>query len=281
MKIGEILSSEGDSINVYIPIEFFAFDSPVLVNQIVYGGRPYSPKSDILAICAHMGILFPGEKLKRHSPDILFTAPSASLFGRKPNSPIDDAKKIEDDFRLFGVVVAVVAVEGSDYYPPIQGYSLSSQESNEVSMISIDILDYSFISEFEPIPDIIEDPNTIIKHNVSKEYFHPELDTDFIEYDYSPDLFKDDTEGFLFQDYIISFIYNTSHLQFRPTRKGFILVERLIQKDGVETDLQIIESNVQFRDIRFTERGFVVKEKNYEPIHRLVLRQNDQLDFDE
>ena len=274
LKLDSILKAEGDAINVYVPVSYFKLDNPAFAGQLVYGRRPYSVKSDLVAILEHMGILFPVEKQKKNNPDLLFTNPNALLFGKREIN-YEEKTKIEDDFRFFGVVVTVTAVEPIEHYQSVPGFGLQSQAIHDLSFIALDILDYSFISEFEPMPKLVDDPEQIIRHFSPADIFLPEDTEQKLTYEYSPDLFSDDENGFLFKDYVVTFIMSDIQLSFKWTRNGFSLIQTLFSetnKGNVETP---IESGIQFKDITFMEKGIKVKDHIFEPIIRVTLEEID------
>lgn len=275
MKIENILKSEGDTINVFVPVEHFILDNPVFTQQMVYGSRPYSIKSDLVAILAHMGILFPGEKPKKNSPDVLRTSPSAPLFGKQDSINLEDTRKIEDDFRFYGVVVAVTAVEPIEHYPAMPGFGVASQALHDSTFIAIDILDYSFISEFEPMPTLVDDPDSIVRHFSKADFFLPADEENLFTYEYSPDLFSCDKEGYLFKDYKVSFYMNDISLQFKWTRNQLVLIRKIISEENKISDETAILTNIQYKDIKFNETSITIGKNNYGPISRVTLENQD------
>lgn len=276
MKIENILKSEGDTINIFVPVDHFILDNPVFTQQNVYGSRPYSIKSDLVAILAHMGILFPGEKPKKNSPDVLCTSPSAPLFGKQDTINLEDTRKIEDDFRFYGVVVAVTAVEPLEHYPAIPGFGVASQALHDSAFIAIDILDYSFISEFEPMPTLVDDPDTIVRHFSKADFFLPADEDNLLTYEYSPNLFSSDKEGYLFRDYKVSFIMNDVSLQFKWTRNQLCLIQRMLSVDSKLSDEKVIDENIKYSDIKFNDTSIAIGEKSYGPISRVTLENPDR-----
>ena len=270
LKLDSILKAEGDMINVYVPVSYFKLDNPVFAGQLVYGRRPYSVKSDLVAILEHMGILFPVEKQKKNNPDLLYTNPNALLFGKK-EIDYEEKRKIEDDFRFFGVVVAVTAVEPIEHYQSVPGFGLQSQAIHDLSFIAVDIVDYNFISEFEPMPQIVDDPDSIMTHFSRADIFLPEDSENLLNYEYSPDIFTDDTDGFLFNDYKVTFMMSDIQLFFKPSRKGFILIQSMYSEATKSYEESLIETEIKYKDIQFLENGLKVKEKTFTPILRVTL----------
>jgi hypothetical protein len=277
LQLDTILKAEGDMINVFVPVAYFTLDNPVFCGQLVYGRRPYSVKSDLVAILGHMGILFPVEKQKKNTPEMLYTSPNALLFGKK-DIDFDEKRKIADDFRFFGVVVTVTAVEPIEHFQSVTGFGLQSQATHDLSFIALDIINYTFISEFEPMPTLVDDPESIIRHFSKADFFMPEDTEKMLVYQYSPDLFADDTEGFLFQDYNFSFMMNDIQLNFKCTRNGFVLTRKMAG-DPSDTETSLIEADIQFKDISFTKTGIKVKDVTYEPISRFTVEKIDNYEY--
>lgn len=272
LNLENILSDVGDSINVYIPAPHFILENPVLAEQIVYGQRPYSIKSDLVAICAHMGILFPGEKPKKNSPDILLTSPNAPFFGRS-SVPFDETRKIEDDFHFYGVLINVIAVQGRDSYSSSRGIFFPSQSIKDGLPLGIDILDYSFITEFEPMPELVDDPSLILVKNSPEDFYTPVDEENLLSYEYSPSLFKSDKEGYLFRDFKVLIHTNGEVLQFKWTRNNICLLQKANPDKGEEE--KILATGLQFKNINFLEKSIRVGEMNFEPIDLITLSPPD------
>ena len=125
------------------------------------------------------------------------------------------------------------------------------------------------------MPKLVDDPEQIIRHFSPADIFLPEDTEQKLTYEYSPDLFSDDENGFLFKDYVVTFIMSDIQLSFKWTRNGFSLIQTLFSetnKGNVETP---IESGIQFKDITFMEKGIKVKDHIFEPIIRVTLEEID------
>ena len=257
LNLQNILKNVGDSINVFVPVEHFTRENPVISQSKVYGSRPYSITSDLVALCAHMGILLPGEKPKKKSTDTLLTAPRAPMFGRSDTS-IEETRKIEDGFRFYGVVLSLIAVEGMETYPSIRGYCISSQAIKDDLPISLDVLDYSFISEFEPMPEIVEDPFQILTKETPVDYFTPVEEDGLLTFSYSPKLFKTDKEGYLFRDFkVLMFTEDDKILQFKWTRNNNLcLLDRTSDTKDYKDPLI---TGIDYHNVTFSDKGITVK----------------------
>ena len=272
LRLNTILKAPGQAIKVFVPVEHFTHENPVISQQTVYGGRPYSFKSDLVAICCHMGILFPGEKPKKNSTDILLTAPNAPLFNRgEPTS--EEHRKIEDDFRFYGVVLSLIAVPApTDFYSSVRGYCISSQSIKDTNPVALDVLDYSFISEFEPMPELVEDPISIRTEEDETSFFKPIDEDDLLTYQYSRSLFYSDKEGYLFRDFkVLMFTDDDIILQFKWKRNNLCLIEKKLQTNEENTIL----TGVRFKDIHFLEKGIQVTDKLNVNLVKVVLQPPD------
>ena len=278
LRLNEILKNEGDAIKVFIPVEHFTNENPLILQQHVYGSRPYSLKSDLVAVCTHMGILFPGEKPKKNSTDALFTAPNAPRFGIAEN-PLDDSRKIEDNFRFFGVVLALIAVPGLENYHSIRGYYISSQSLKDSNPIAFDVLDYSFISEFEPMPEFVDDPFSILTKVTQAEYFTPIEEDDLLTYKYSRKLFLSDREGYLFRDFkVLMYTTDGKILQFKWTRNNLALLER--NQDPADPEEKSLLTSVKFSDIKFLDNGIQVNDKFAANLEKIILQPPETTSID-
>ena len=278
LKLDEILQNPGDSINVFVPVEHFTNENTMISQQHIFGSRPYAMRSDLVALCAHMGILFPGERPKKNSTDTLLTAPNAPMFGHGESS-LDEPRKIEDDFRFFGVVLALIAVPGIENYPSVRGYCISSQSLHDPSPIALDVLDYSFISEFEPMPELVDDPFSILVKETPADYFTPIDEEDLLTYKYSRKLFISDKEGYLFRDFkVLMFTDDGRILQFKWTRNNLCLLER--SADQTQNEEKCLLTGVRFKDIKFLDTGIQVTDKLTANLEKIILQPPDGTSID-
>ena len=257
--LGQILTRVGDYLNVFIPASFFTTDyQPVLESQAVYGGRPYSPASDLVAIVCHMGILFPSEKPKKSSPNLLLTSPKALKFGHTSETTLfDDTRKIDDDFKFYGVVVTVVARPPLSFYPSVQGFSFLSQKLDEASDVSVDIVDFHFVSEFEPIPKCTDDQNLCLMHCENPDDLEcPETDNAESEavFKYSSDVFEGDAARHLFRDFVVSFVCSDCRYNVHEF-DGALTITRVSGEEQEPrrvplTSVRFGDDFVEFEDVR-------------------------------
>lgn len=260
-----VFGAVGDAINVYIPSDLILADFPPIAESIVFGSRPYSVQSDIVAVVAHMGILFPSEKPKKSSPNFLFTCPNALKL--KPNDQIthEDSKRIDDDFRFYGVVVTVIASPPLETYPGSSRFNISSHTSTDPGPFSLDIIDYHFVSEFEPIPSLTDNPLRLKFHfdDVEERFYQETDDIDFI---YSPKYFKPSASEILFRDFIITFIVNNERFTFIAEQPNAIS----IYKDDGDTKT-LLQQDVALSQIDFGENTINISGNKLSPVSRVLL----------
>ena len=259
LDLAQVLPRVGDYLNVFIPASFFTTDyQTVLEHQAVYGERPYSPASDLVAIVCHMGVLFPSEKPKKSSPNSLRTWAKALKFGKTGEPPsFDDTRKIDDDFKFYGVVVTVLARPPLTVYPSVQGFSFASQKLNEESDVSVDIVDYHFVSEFEPIPKCTDNPELCLMHCDNPEeleYGETEDGGSAASFRYSMDLFNGEAARFLFQDFVVSFVCEGCRYDVHEV-DGALSVAKVSEEDEQPetrkfSGVNFGEDFVEFEDVR-------------------------------
>lgn len=260
-----VFDTVGDAINVYIPSELILADFPPIAESIVFGSRPYSVQSDIVAIVAHMGILFPSEKQKKSSPNFLFTYPHALKLKATDKVTHEDSRRIDDDFHFYGVVVTVIASPPLDIYKASSRFSISSHTSSDPGPFSLDIIDYHFVSEFEPIPSLTEDPLKFKFHydDIEERFYQETDDLDFI---YSPKYFKLSVSEILFRDFIITFIVENNRFTFIAEQPNVISIYR---DDGDSKTL--IQQDVALSQIDFGEDTINISGNKLSPVSKVLL----------
>lgn len=263
----ELFQKVGDYCNVYIPSKFITVDyvSPD-GDQTPFGSRPYSPLSDLVGIVCHMGILFPRDKPKKQSPIVLWTSPSALKFGTAKMS-FEDTQSIDDAFKFYGVVVTVVAKPPLEEYPAGQGYCFDSQETDEYHSFSVDIIDFHFVSEFEPVPECSEDSDECIMHVDNPDTIQSAGmdDNDAAAWlPYNPEFFT--SADLLFEDYNITFVTQDDEYEIHMNSGTYTVTHRYNEEeeslDGIAPSELIFSSNsVRIRDVEITPQSFVISPK--------------------
>ena len=266
--LSQILTNVGDYINIFIPASFVSADYiNVIEHQAVYGGRPYSATSDLVAVVCHMGILFPSEKPKKSSPNLLLTSPRALKFGKTGEQTLfDDTRRIDDDFKFYGVVVTVVAKQPLKLYPSVQGFSFASQNLNVSGDVSIDIVDFHFVSEFEPIPKCTNDPELCLMHtdNVEDlEYGEADDKGNDASFRYSKGAFDGESAKYLFKDFVVKFVCEDSEYEVHDT-DDVIIVNR-IADDGRKS------TTCKFSDVTFKDNSVQFGSLKIGPIVRVII----------
>lgn len=264
-----VFDTVGDAINVYIPSEIILADFPPIAESIVFGSRPYSVQSDIVAIIAHMGILFPSEKQKKSAPNFLYTYPNALKIQPTDKVTHEDSQRIDDDFHFYGVVVTVIASPPLDSYKASTRLNISSHPSNDPGPFSLDIVDYHFVSEFEPIPDLTEDPLTAKFHydDIEERFYQETDDLDFI---YSPQYFKSSVSEILFRDFKITFIVDSNRFTFVAEQPNSISIYK---DDGDSTTL--MQKDVALSQIEFGENNINISGNNLSPVSKVLLESKN------
>lgn len=275
VDISNILVDVGDTINIFIKAELFTPE--VIHNSNVYGSRPYSCKSDLISLCAHMGILFPAKKTKQNSIDILETSPNAANFGNNIN--MEEKRRIEDDFKFYGVLIAVTATKPLNEYKGCQGFYVYSKDSAESSKFSIDVLDYSFLSEFDPLPELVNNSKGLIYKAPKKDSLILTEQDRYLEYSYSPRYFKEGYESILFHDYAIYLICEGKKYYFMPITdtkfKLFVMSHTGDENDKIVEEL--LES--EFNSLKFTDDGFTINGKQYENVIKIRISEKEKIPY--
>ncbi|OHT15911.1 hypothetical protein TRFO_42196 [Tritrichomonas foetus] len=261
-----VFRAVGDAVNVYIPCNLVLAEFPPIAESIVFGSRPYSVQSDIVAVTAHMGILFPSEKQKKSSPNFLFTCPHALRLKASDTTTHEDSRRIDDDFRFYGVVVTVIAAPPMDEYPGSPRFNISSQTSTDPGPFSLDIVDYHFVSEFEPAPSLTDNPQRCMFHydDLNERFYQETDDLDFI---YSPQYFKTSSAELLFRDFAITFMVNGERLQFVAEQPNIVMVYKLDN----ENNRVPLYSQIQLGQIDFGDHMISVAGNRLSPVTKVIL----------
>lgn len=245
----QIFNNVGDSIRVFIPIDDVKLDSPALKENKVYGSGPYSINSDILAIIAYMGILFP-----RTYDDKKYWKTSSVCFSPEKEDDIQkdvQIKIVNDEFGLLGVIATVVADEPQSYYKSSQRYDIKSQEEeNNGAPFSINIIKASLAMSCEQ-PIIVDDYKKIVRR-----YLKPVN----IKYDdrfpYIREYFTIQTCRFLFSQYDAIFFTDQGNLVLSGEDSSQLHLFSLNENNETKLlgDLKI--DNVYFDDTSITFSNF-------------------------
>lgn len=255
----------GDAVNVFVPAELITLDCQPISESIVFGSCPYSVQSDIIAIIAHMGILYPSEKQKKSSPNYLYTCPNALKLKTSDQAiSHEESCRIDDDFRFYGVVVTVLAYLPLDIYPGTVRFNISSQTSTDTGPFSLDIVDYHFISEYEPMPVLIDNPLEIKLHfnDFDERFYHEDENIDFV---YSPSLFTPSATAVLFRDFIVSFLVGDDRILFKSDQPNKLSIYKF---EETET---LIQDDVPFDSISFENNSITVNDKQFSPVFKVFL----------
>ncbi|OHS95675.1 hypothetical protein TRFO_38182 [Tritrichomonas foetus] len=160
LNFREIFQNIGDSIQVFIPIDLIKNEAAAISQETVFGNRPYSINSDILAMTVHMGIIFPDSEKK------LFWLSSETCFTPEKEGErhrFEHVRTINDEFGLAGVFVTVVATAPLERYPSAQRYSIKSHEEiSDGAPFSLDIPKAFLATSYEQ-PKIVSDYSKIIR----------------------------------------------------------------------------------------------------------------------
>lgn len=256
----------GDTVRIFIPIDFIRPDYPPISKSSIWGSRPYSINSDIVAICIHMGILFNKRYKKgptQESERTLYTYNEALSFGESDVINSENRQKFEEEHRLAGVVLTVMAKPPLDFYPSFQGFYITSQSMTSDSQVSIDVVDYHFITHFEELPEFTNDPSLAIKHHSPSDFDVTSEDAKF-KFDYTPDFFPLDNIEFLLKDYDIMFFVNnadftTSSYTLKFSRVGFCFLHN-------DQEMLCVSTKLSSKQIKFLSHTISIDGKEYGPI---------------
>jgi hypothetical protein len=273
LALSDIFVTSGDYINIFVHTQFLTPDYPGLSEQLVFGCRPYSAASDLVAIICHMGIIYPSDRSKKSARTVLYTAPSALKPGA-PECASDDARRIDDDFKFHGVVVTVVAAPPLDAYPAAPGFGVQSQLMDGGGAFSIDVVDFHFVTDFEPEPRLADDAAACRMHSDNLREFvladDPEDEPSFV---YSPDFFDGQPLGSLFREFVVTFVVDQEHFVVRAD-SARVAVVRQWTSDGTR-DSQEVVSAAPVRSVRFGAIRVEVGEWRSGPVSRILMRAAD------
>jgi hypothetical protein len=258
----------GDYVNVFVPTSAIATNAPGLVDKLVYGARPYSPSSDVVAMMCHMGIIFPPDKPKKNAPNFLRTCTSALQFGAT-DLTAEDYRRIEDDLKFHGVVVTVIATSPVDKYPSAAGHGITSQSAGGGDTFSVDIIDYYFVNEFVQFPQLSDDPTLCIQNSVkrAKRTVNEDSETAF-SIDYEPTLFRQD----LLDDFVISFLVDEETVnEFVLSLDDGRLLLVHAWDEGEERKEERVMETFEMASIIATEESFRIGPFESPPILRAML----------
>jgi len=257
LDLSEVLTRVGDGVNVFIPVSFVTADylsGPEW--RSAFGSRPYSPVSDLVTIVCHMGILFPNERPKKAAHNLLLTSPTALRFDAA-DVRFEDARRIDDDFRINGVVVTVVAKPPLDAYPAAQGYGIASRALSEAGAVSVDIVDFHFASEFEPAPDVSDAAAACLFRHEPADDDDADDAGEGVTLRYSRGIFEGGEPALLLEDFDLAFVCDEG--EFRLTGTGDdLVVKRVAGAEEEETrglrcgDLRFGDDSVEIGDLRIT-----------------------------
>jgi hypothetical protein len=272
LNFASVFSEVGNFVNVFVPAACVAPDAPGLVDQLVYGGRPYSPSSDTVAMMCHMGILYPSDKPKKGYPNALRTAMNALRFAPGDLAP-EEHRRLDDDFKFAGVVVTVVATPPVDEYPSSPGYGIASQSAGGGDAFSVNIIDFHFVSEFVPMPPVSDDPAQCVGTDAALALYAigDESDTAF-SVPCLPELF----DGELFRDFDVAFVVDDESreaLVVCDAGAGLAL-KRTWDGDGERREDVVLEP-LAWGAIVATQQGLEIGEFRSPPILRVVLTPKD------
>ena len=165
---------------------------------------------------------------------------------------------IDDDFKFYGVVVTVVAKPPLKLYPSVQGFSFASQNLSESGDVSVDIVDFHFVSEFEPIPECTNDPELCLMHtdNIEDlEYGEADGEGSDADFRYAKEAFGNNAAKYLFKDFVVKFVCEDAEYHVHDT-DDVITVDRIANdekesKSGFKTeDFKFGDDFVEFGDIK-------------------------------
>lgn len=262
MKLQQILNEPGDSINIFIPAEIVTADYQTLVENRIWGPRPYSIDSDLVAIVVHMGILFPSEKPKKSSPNLLYTSQNALKFGKTENLDLSDTKRVDDDYKFYGVVVTVCAKEKLTSYQGVQGFFIVSGSHDEEENLSVDIIDFHFITEYDPMPEIIENPADIIKKYDIDQIKEVDANVEGLVFTYKQEIFSVHPE-LLFRDFQF-LIQIPEGLYEINTNENLIRIFKVtVNQETEEEEKTSIQKDIPIEKISFDEKGMKIGEVEF------------------
>lgn len=264
----DALHSSGDTLNVFIEAENITFDFPPIQDQRVYGARPYSVISDLVAIVAHMGILFPIDKPKKATPTKLATSPIALKFGKDAGLDIEDIREVDCGFKFYGVVVTVIALQPLENYPEAQGFAFVSSETDGSAPFAVDIVNYYFVSEFEPMPIIVSNSEEILEHHELDD-FKADGNVAYTTFEYSPDLFSDQS-SFLFRDFSLVFSANDETYLLSENRNGFKL-EKKSKERFISEPYILVAKDFRYENIIFEKNAININNEEYKPVLEITL----------
>jgi hypothetical protein len=265
LVIADHLKKPGDCINVFISSNLIISDTPALSDAQVFGSRPYAPTSDIIAMACHMGIVFPSEKPKKSAPNLIFTQPLALKFGTIDLSQFEESRRLDDDFKFYGVVVSVVADAPLDRYPGTPGVGCSSQTCEVPGIISLNIVDFTFISEFEPMPEMTSDPALCLK-TYEKEKDVGQLDNGF---KYSRAFFTPESTKLLLNDYVIWFVTETLEIGLQSNGELQLVQTVTSEEEEEGTKQKVILSGFDLEELVFGENELRIRDLEYEHIYKM------------
>ena len=260
-----VFQSVGDAVNVYIPCELVSSDFPPIAESIVFGSRPYSVQSDIVAVMVHMGVLFPSEKPKKSMPNFLYTCPHALSIKAGDSSQHEESRRIDDDFRFYGVVITVIASPPMEEYNGSPRFNVSSQTSTDPGPFSLDIVDYHFVSEFEPAPPLSDNPQRCMFHydDFAERFYQRNDELDFM---YSPQYFKPSAAEILFRDFIITFVVGDTRFMFVAELPNTVSVYRIDNEEKV-----LVHQNIALSQIEFKDREISLAGDSLNPVSKVIL----------
>jgi hypothetical protein len=163
----------------------------------------------------------------------------------------EESRRLDDDFRFYGVVVTVIADKPLESYPGAPGVGCSSQADENAEnfnghKFSVNIVDFTFISEFEPMPETTADPALCWKTYEPDQ--HPGVLGDGFRY--SPEFFTKEALIVLLKDYVIWFLAESEEIGLRQ-RKKLELISRAKEEGESKDEIVVVTKGLDLKDVEF------------------------------
>jgi hypothetical protein len=130
-------------------------------------------------------------------------------------------------------------------------------------------VDYRFVSEFEPLPDVTSDYGRCVAHsdNVG-DLFAPDA-AEHVSFPYSSDIFAEDATRALFRDYILQFVLENGEAFIREDGGSLSLLTGLLEGDALK--FEVAEGGVGYDAVRFEETSITFGGNKFDRPTRVVL----------